>query len=98
MKKFFYSFMAHKDYVGLYVAEDGTISAEIKKVETEKTSEITVTDCTGVPTKAPRKVLIEQIVHPDHAGKVSKKFAELCLRRVLRMLHAQQHAFRVMKH
>lgn len=98
MKKFFYSFMAHSDYVGLYVAEDGTISAEIKKVETEKTSEITVTDCTGVPTKAPRKVLIEQIVRPDHAGKVSKKFAELCLRRVLRVLHVPHHVFRVMKH
>ena len=98
MKKFFYSFMPHKAYVGLYVAEDGTISAEVKNMETEKTSEITVTDCAGVPTKAPRKMLIEQVVRPDYAGKVSKKFAELCLRRVLRMLHAQQHAFRVMKH
>ncbi|MBO6289348.1 MAG: hypothetical protein J6N45_03375 [Alphaproteobacteria bacterium] len=98
MKKFFYSFMPHKDYVGLYVAEDGTVSAEVKNMETEETSEITVTDCTGVPTKAPRKVLIEQTVHPDHAGKVSKKFAELCLRRVLRVIHAPRHVFRVMKH
>lgn len=98
MKKFFYSFMPHKDYVGLYVAEDGTVSAEVKNMDTEETSEITVTDCAGVPTKAPRKMLIEQVVRPDYAGKVSKKFAELCLRRVLRVLHAQQHAFRVMKH
>ncbi len=31
MRKFIYSFMPAQDYIGLYVEEDGSITAEVKK-------------------------------------------------------------------
>lgn len=97
MRKFIYSFMPAQDYIGLYVEEDGSITAEVKNMVTEKQFEMQVTDCFGRPTMAPRAVLLEQVVLPDHDGTISKKFADICLCRVSRELYAPKHEFRVMK-